>query len=221
VADLVRALAVSDEEVPSLQEGRAARLGVDLLLGAGDLPFEYLGSLVDLVDRPAVFVPGNHDPDVSGPSNLTGLSLPGLSKEALGPAGFINADGRVVDVAGLRIAGLGGCLRYRPGPNQWSELEQARRGRRLVRAARRLRKWDGRGVDILLTHAPPRNCGDGEDPPHRGFECLHAIVEALQPQVLVHGHIHPYGRHAPDRHLGATTVVNVVGYRVLVLEARP
>lgn len=26
---------------------------------------------------------------------------------------------------------------------------------------------DGRIVDILLTHAPPRRCGDREDPPYR------------------------------------------------------
>jgi Icc-related predicted phosphoesterase len=204
VAVVVRALAVSDEEVSYLRAGRAAALEVDLVISAGDLSFEYLGALVDLVDRPGVFVPGNHDPDVSG------FSKPG-------PAGFVNADGRVVDVGGIRFAGLGGCLRYRPGPNQWSELEQARRGRRLVRAARRLRRRDGRGVDILLTHAPPRHCGDREDQPHRGFECLHDVVAALQPRLLVHGHIHPYGQPVPDRLLGQTAVVNVVGHRELLL----
>jgi Icc-related predicted phosphoesterase len=132
-----------------------------------------------------------------------------------GPAGFENADLRVVDVAGLRIAGLGGCLRYRPGPNQWSEAEQARRARRLVRIARRARRKDGRAVDVLLTHAPPRHCGDREDGPHRGFECLHALVEALRPRLLVHGHIHPHGEPVPDRMLGSTRVVNVVGRKVV------
>jgi Icc-related predicted phosphoesterase len=204
VAAMVRALAVSDEEVSALTAGRAGALGIDLVIGAGDLSFEYLSALVDLVDRPGVFVPGNHDPDVSG------FSKPG-------PAGFVNADGRVVDVGGVRVAGLGGCLRYRPGPNQWSELEQARRGRRLVRAALRRRRRDGRDVDILLTHAPPRHCGDGEDRPHHGFECLHEVVAALQPRLLVHGHIHPYGQPVPDRLLGQTAVVNVVGHRELVL----
>jgi hypothetical protein len=190
MAVVVRALAVSDEEVSYLRVGRAAALRVDLVIAAGDLSFEYLGALVDLVDRPGVFVPGNHDPDVSGFSKHAGLSLrAGMPKDWPGLAGFVNADGRVVDVGGVRVAGLGGCLRYRPGPNQWSELEQARRGRRLVRAARRLRSRDGRGVDILLTHAPPRHCGDREDQPHHGFECLHEVVAALQPRLLVHGHI--------------------------------
>jgi hypothetical protein len=218
MAVVVRALAVSDEEVSYLRVGRAAALGVDVVIAAGDLSFEYLGALVDLVDRPGVFVPGNHDPDVSRFSKHASLSLrAGMPKDWPGLAGFVNADGRVVDVGGVRVAGLGGCLRYRPGPNQWSELEQARRGRRLVRGARRLRSRDGRGVDILLTHAPPRHCGDREDQPHRGFDCLHEVVAALQPRLLVHGHIHPYGQPVPDRLLGETAVVNVVGHRVLVL----
>jgi calcineurin-like phosphoesterase family protein len=215
---VVRALAVSDEEVPFLRAGRARNLGVDLVIAAGDLSFEYLRVIADLVDRPGVMVPGNHDPDLSGFSERAGLWLrAGVPEDWPGPAGFVDADGRVVDVGGVRVAGLGGCLRYRRGPNQWSESEQARRARRLVRAARRLHRRDGRGVDILLTHAPPRHCGDGEDQPHHGFECLHTVVAALQPRLLVHGHIHPYGQSMPDRQLGATAVVNVVGHRVLEL----
>jgi calcineurin-like phosphoesterase family protein len=218
VAGVLRALAVSDEEVSYLDAGHAAALGVDLLIGAGDLSFDYLGVLIDLVNRPGVFVPGNHDSDLPGfPKPVSSSLRTGLPKKGPGPAGFVNADGRVVDVGGVRVAGLGGCLRYRPGLNQWSEIEQARRGRRVVRAARRLRRRDGGDVDILLTHAPPRHCGDREDLPHRGFECLHDVVAALQPRLLVHGHIHPYGQAMPDRLLGQTAVVNVVGHRVLVL----
>ena len=218
MAAVVRALAVSDEEVPYLGAEHAAALEVHLLIGAGDLSFDYLGVLIDLVNRPGVFVPGNHDADLPGFPQQTALSRRmGMLKNGPAPAGFVNADGRVVDVAGVRVAGLGGSLRYRPGLNQWTEHEQARRGRQIVRAARRLRRRDGRGVDILLTHAPPRHCGDREDLPHRGFECLHEVVAALQPRLLVHGHIHPYGQPMPDRQLGQTTVVNVVGHRVLVL----
>lgn len=204
---------MSDEEVAT--PGRQAP-DVDLVVAAGDLRFDYLASLADLLDRPGVLVPGNHDPDLSGYRQLAGMwTRAGLPASWPGPAGFVDADGRVVDVAGLRVAGLGGCLRYRPGPNQWTEREQARRGRRLVRAACRLRRRDGRRVDVLLTHAPPRHCGDREDGPHRGFGCLHDVVAALRPRLLVHGHIHPYGDPVPDRMLGRTRVVNVVGRRVL------
>ena len=216
LAPVVRVLAVSDE-VDAWGRG-ATRPGVELILAAGDLPFDYLAELSDRIDRPGVMVPGNHDPDITGFSSRAGLSLrAGVPTPWPGPAGFLDADGRVVDVAGLRVAGLGGCVRYRPGPNQWTQAQQARRGRRLVRAARRRTRRDGRPVDVLLTHAPPRHCGDREDPPHHGFECLHDVVAALAPRLLLHGHIHPFGRPVPDRVLGTTRVVNVVGRRVLEL----
>jgi hypothetical protein len=32
---------------------------------------------------------------------------------------------------------------------------------------------------------------------------------------MLHGHIHPHGGVKPDRHLGDTRVVNVVGYKIL------
>jgi len=213
---MVRTLAVSDEEVAGMRLGAALRIAPALVLAAGDLAFDYLTAIADQLDRPAVMVPGNHDRDLSGYRQHRGLWMrAGRPTEWPGPAGFENADGRIVDAAGLRIAGLGGCLRYRDGPNQWTEAQQARRAKRLVREARRAERRDGRGVDVLLTHAPPRHCGDREDGPHRGFECLHALVDQLRPQVLVHGHIHPYGEQLPDRALGTTRVVNVVGRKVL------
>ncbi|MFC4949469.1 metallophosphoesterase family protein [Pseudonocardia sp. GCM10023141] len=215
---MVRALVVSDEVDAGLRACAPRRCDVDVIIAAGDLPFDYLADLCNTVDRPGVLVPGNHDPDLSGFSDSTGLcTRAGLPDTWPGPAGFDDADGRIVDVAGLRIAGLGGCVRYRPGPNQWTQSQQARRARRLVRAARRMRRRDGRGVDVLLTHAPPRHCGDGEDAPHHGFDCLHGVVAALAPRLLLHGHIHPYGQPAPDRFLGETRVVNVVGRRIMEL----
>ncbi|MDQ3789025.1 MAG: metallophosphoesterase [Actinomycetota bacterium] len=205
-------LTVSDEIVESLWTERVAeRFGsVDLVLAAGDLPFDYLEFLSSALDRPLVFVPGNHDADLSAYSRRRGLWLAaGFPARYPGPGGAVNADGRVVEVAGLRIAGLGGSIRYNDGPNQWTERQQSRRAARLVRAAR------GRPVDVLLTHSPPLGVGDRDDPPHRGFACLHTVVERLQPAVLVHGHIHPYGQPVPDRSMGETRVLNTVGYRIL------
>ncbi|HVW45255.1 MAG TPA: metallophosphoesterase [Amycolatopsis sp.] len=208
----MRALVVADEVDERLWSHGPHRLSADLVLGAGDLPFDYLTYLADALDAPCVFVPGNHDADLSGFTRFGGLSMrDGFPREWPGPAGGINADGRVVDVAGLRIAGLGGSVRYNDGPNQWTQSQQARRARRLVRAAERRRRKDGRGVDVLLTHAPPRGLGDREDPPHHGFDCLLWTVERLRPKWLLHGHIHPHGEAQPDRRLGETIVRNVVG----------
>ncbi|MEU5693709.1 metallophosphoesterase [Actinosynnema sp. NPDC020468] len=216
-----RVLAVADEVVERLwTEQVLAHSAVDLIVAAGDLPFDYLEFLSDRLDRPCVFVPGNHDVDLGGYVKVRGLwTRAGLPARWPGPAGAVNADGRVVDVAGVRIAGLGGSIRYNAGPNQWTERQQARRLRALLRRAW-WRTKDGRGVDLLLTHSPPLDCGDEPDPPHRGFACLHRAVRRLRPGLLLHGHVHPHGQRRADRVLGGTTVVNVVGYKVLDVPAR-
>lgn len=211
-----RILAVADEVVEQLWTDQVHALDVDLIVAAGDLPFDYLEFLANALDKPLVFVPGNHDVDLSGYSNVRGLwTKAGVPVRWPGPTGAVNADERVIDVAGLRIAGLGGSIRYNKGPNQWTERQQARRARRVSRLAGWRRLRDGRGVDVLLTHSPPLDCGDEPDAPHRGFACLGSLVSRLQPSFLLHGHIHPHGVPRPDRLLGATRVVNVVPYKVL------
>ena len=65
------------------------------------------------------------------------LSAGDLPCESPRPHGAVNADGLVVEAAGLRIAGLGGCVRYRPGPHQYTQREYDGRAHRLVRRARR------------------------------------------------------------------------------------
>lgn len=194
---MVRVLAVADEEVLAL-ESRARTTEVDVVVSAGDLPWDYLERLVELVDAPAVFVPGNHEPLDRGPA----------------PQGMSSADQQVLDVAGLRIAGLGGCVHYNGGPHQHTQAEYGRRAERLARQA------GGAGVDLVLTHAPPLGLGDQPDPSHVGIEALHGLVAALEPTWLLHGHIHPYGMHKPDRTIGGTTVRNVIPWQVLEVEPR-
>ncbi len=219
---MTRLLAVSDEVVESLWSERVRRLQPDLIVGCGDLPFDYLAYLVSTLNVPAVFVPGNHDPDVSAVTH-TRAGLPirsGLPATPVGPSGYSNADRRIVDAAGIRLAGLGGSVRYRPGPNQYTQRQLARRAGTVRRRAAWQRWRDGRGVDVLLTHSPPAGLGDEDDPPHRGFTALHPLVARLQPALLLHGHIHPHGIPRPDRTMGNTRVCNVVGYRILELPDR-
>jgi hypothetical protein len=186
-------------------------------VACGDLPADYLRALMNRLDLPLVYVPGNHDPELSGyRQSRSGLVLrAGLPARSPWPDGAINADRQVVDIGGLRIAGLGGCLRYNSGPNQYTQRQQARRALGLRGRARWRRLRDGRGVDVLLTHAPPRGVGDGPDQPHRGFDCYHRLVSALQPVALLHGHVHPYGAAVPSHLLGGTTVANVTGWQLL------
>ena len=214
---MVRVLAVADEVSDALWGPKAAALAPDLVLAAGDLPWDYLEFLASATNRPVVFVPGNHDP--AAPrirAHRSGQFLrAGMPCDPPRPAGCQNADGTVVDAGGLRIAGLGGCVRYRPGPNQYSQREYHRRAARLLRRVGRLQRRSPGAVDVLLTHAPPRGLGDEDDRPHVGVEALHAVLDRLHPRWHLHGHIHPYGFPRPDRRAGDTTIRNVIPYRVL------
>src|ERR1700684_2664242 len=106
----VRVLAVSGGGGGGIGADAGPVRGADLIVACGDLPFEYLGSLMNALDVPLVFVPGNHDPDLSGyRSSRAGLTLrAGMPVRAPWPDGAVNADGHVVDAAGLRLAGLRG-----------------------------------------------------------------------------------------------------------------
>lgn len=214
---MVRVLAIADEETDRLTPDRIRELGADLVVSAGDLPWSYVEYVACAADRPLVFVPGNHDPELPrGRFNQRGLWVSdGRIDDEPRPLGGVNADRHVVEAAGLRIAGLGGCVRYRSGPHQYTQREFARRARRLARASRR-----APGIDILLTHAPPSGLGDEEDGPHQGIVALHPLLDILQPTFHLHGHIHPHGHPKPDRQVGPTTVANVIPYRVFDIEPR-
>jgi predicted phosphodiesterase len=213
-------LAVADEIDEALYGPALEELGPDLIVSCGDLPLDYLEYLVTRLNAPLVYVPGNHDPDLRArhPGISSSLWPIPPTQEPPGPLGGANADLRVVDAGGLRFAGLGGCVRYRDGPNQYTQTEMRRRARllRLRVGAKRLR--DGRGVDVLLTHAPPFGVGDDDDPAHVGIQALHALVARLRPSHLLHGHIHPFGEEKVDRMMGTTRVVNVIPRRLLEVD---
>ena len=111
---VVRVLAVSDEADEGLCANVGLASGAELILACGDLPFDYLEYLMNALDVPLVFVPGNHDPDLAGYRvSRAGLTLrAGLPVRAPWPDGSMCADGGIADVAGLRVAGLGGCRTY-------------------------------------------------------------------------------------------------------------
>lgn len=213
---MVRVLAVSDEVVESLCSPAVSELDPRIVLATGDLPWDYLEFLSSALDVPVVFVPGNHDPAVenSRQSRRGVFVRDGLVVDAPRPLGAVNADLTIVEAAGLRIAGLGGCVRYRPGPNQYTQKQFDRRARTLARRARKA----GGQIDVLITHAPPLGLGDGEDTAHEGIAALHGLLMEIAPAWHLHGHIHPYGQPQHDRELGTTTIRNVVPWALLDIE---
>jgi Icc-related predicted phosphoesterase len=197
----VRLLAVSDEVEPQLLDERtvAAQGRVDLVIGCGDLPADYLDALATVYAAPLVFVRGNHD-------------LPGRQGDYPQAA---EIDGRVVKERGLLIAGLEGSIKYSDGPHQYTERQMTAK----VLALRlRLRL---RHPDILITHGPPAGLNEGTDAPHRGLQAVRRAVELFRPRLLLHGHVHPYGREINrESRLGETRVINVVGHRLIELPPR-
>jgi hypothetical protein len=231
----VRILAVADEVDELLTPDAIGRMRPELVLSCGDLSVDYLEYLVTVAAVPLLFVPGNHDGALGRPRerarSSVGVILPDAGGLAVGgawgrpqedppldPGGCTNVDGRIVEVKGLRVAGLGGSNRYAPGPNQYTQAEMRRRCRRLEARARLRRRLHGRRLDVLLTHAPPLGVGDDDDPCHVGFAAFHRLARTLRPGLLVHGHIHPHGRSLPDRWLDGVRVVNVVPSKVLDLD---
>ena len=200
----MRILLISDEESPYFWDHyKAGRLdGIDLILSAGDLKPEYLSFLVTLGRAPVLYVCGNHD---------------GIY-ERRPPEGCECIDDKLVTVKGLRILGLGGCQLYNGGPHQYSESQMRRRIHRQFLALHR-----SRGIDILLTHAPLRGYGDGDNLPHRGFEAFFPLLDRYQPAYMVHGHIHQRYTSRMERVLQYhnTTIINACGYYILDIPDPP
>ena len=90
---------------------------------------------------------------------------------------------------------------------------------RRIRKTRRAVKKAG-GVDIILTHAPARGFGDGDDPAHRGFDCFTRMIEEYRPRFFIHGHQHLNYKTFSERiqHCGETTIINACGRCELTID---
>ena len=188
-------------------------LSPDLVVSCGDLPFDYLEYLVSRTNVPLLYVPGNHDPNVK-PPDTTWAALQ-AEIPVPGPQGCDNVDGRVLEVNGLRIAGLGGSLRYKDGPNQYSQAQVLRRAITLELWIRLKRARAGRKLDVLVAHAPPFGVTEAKDATHEGFKALNRLIKEFHPLLLVHGHVHPYGRALPELQLDGTRIVNAIPSRLI------
>lgn len=188
----MKILCVSDEECPALwtEYARNRLREYDLIISCGDLKAEYLSFLVTLARCPVLYVHGNHDT--------------GYAKKW--PEGCDCIDGKLVEYNGVRILGLGGCRRYHPGEQQYTDKEMRRRIRKL-----RFCLWRCKGVDILVTHAPAEGLGDLDDYAHRGFGAFREFLDKYRPKYMLHGHVHLRYQHDRERCVsyGDTTIINV------------
>jgi Icc-related predicted phosphoesterase len=208
-------LAVTDEADPRIHsDSLRERMGhVAFAVSCGDLPASYLEFIADALNRPVYYVLGNHAEE---------LTRCRLEKDACKPTGAIDLGGKVVrdPGTGLILAGFPGSPRYCEGePVQYSEWEIGLMATKMAPRLHLNRLRYGRALDLLVTHAPPRDINDRPDPAHRGFVALRGFLDKWQPAYHIHGHIHLYDRSQPFRQrFGETDVINVFPYRVLELE---
>lgn len=223
---MVKILCVSDHIDPLVYTtGIRERFGdVDLVLSAGDLPLDYYDFIVSNLNKPLLFVFGNH--------NLRRMHLYRRSRdcfEAVRDVGNFSAmhygvgaryvNLKVVREKGLLVAGLGGTRLYNRQANQFSETHMFFRMLRLVPHMLWNRVAHGRFVDIVLTHAPPYGVNDMPDVCHRGFKTFGWLISRFRPRYLVHGHVHLYDRNAlREQVVGDTRVVNAYDHVVITME---
>ena len=185
----MKILLVSDEPDPALWDyyvpGRLS--GYDLILSAGDLDASYLSFLVTMANIPVLYVHGNHN----------------TSYDRFPPEGCECIEDRLVVCKGVRILGLGGSAVYSGEKHQYTERQMQRRIAKLEHAVKK-----AGGVDIVLTHCPPRGFGDADDYAHRGFDAFLPMLDKWKPKYLVHGHVHMAYGIAREHSYGDTRIVN-------------
>ena len=171
----------------------------DLIISCGDLPPEYLSFLSSAFQAPLCYVRGNHD----------------IRYDSKPPMGCIDMHGRLERFGGISILGLEGSRWYNGGPNQYREFQMKR-----IIMGLRWKIWRNRGVDIVITHAPPRHIHDAEDRCHRGFVCFRQLINRYSPRYFLHGHIHD--RFDDPAHritlVNRTKVINTCGYYLFETE---
>jgi hypothetical protein len=217
----VKILGVADHIDPIVYSAaiRERFRDVDLVIGAGDLPVDYLDFICTTLGKPLLFVFGNHN--LTGFHDLNRASDPyekgrsWVSGRLRGPGGLY-IDRRVIRIKGLLVAGLGGSPWYNGGDNQFSERSMFLRALRLVPRLVWNRLRHGRYLDVLVTHSAPYGVQDGTDRAHVGFRTFLWIMKNFKPRYLIHGHVHLWDRNQPrvSRYL-ETTVVNAYDHVII------
>lgn len=205
---LVRILAVSDQIVDRIYTlaPNGHFRDVDLILGCGDLPYNYLEYIVTVLNKPLYYVPGNHDPEFN-PRDLRSKA-----------EGGINLDLKTVCHKDYLIGGFGGSVRYRPnGTNQYTQLEASQRAFQMMPSLFGNFVRYGRALDILITHSPPFGIHDDTDLAHNGLKALNWLIRTVKPRYLLHGHTHFYRKNISDSEttINGTTIINVYPYKVI------
>ncbi len=164
-----------------------------VLLGDYDLKKPLQDYLKDIIDETKIWwIPGNHDFDP--PEHYHNLFSSQLSMQNL----HLN----VVNIAGLRIAGLGGIFLgrvwYPPDTPKWKSKQHFLKSTSVDNQYQKMSlkyqsaiwpeewaKLKNLKADILVTHEAPRS--------HKhGFIVIDQLAEAMEVKQVFHGHLHEH-----------------------------
>ena len=197
----MKILAISDKINTDFYENfkRSRFQGIELLIACGDLSRYYLNFLIDALNVPCFFVPGNHDA--------------ALEKEP--PQGWQSLHREMLEHNGRFFAGVGGSPFYNgESPYQYTEFQMKLYFYMLGWRLRKVPK-----LDVLVTHAPAFGLGDiPGSVVHQGFYSTLAFIERYQPKLVLYGHSHlNYGVKRVFKH-NETWLVNAYDHIVIDLE---
>jgi hypothetical protein len=207
-----RILALADEVDGSLEspETRTQLMPLDLIVGCGDLPVDYLRFVADaFATVPLAYVRGNHDVGGEwGTGTATTIHLP----EPL-------VDGRPWTDGQLTVVGFSGIPRVGGNGLQVSSLARLQQ---VIGAWLRLGWGRGNAPVLMVSHVAPRGINDGPDRVHRGSRGLRWLAARLHPPLWLHGHTTLVTRRFEDRsvHRDGTLFYNAFGANLVELVPR-
>jgi len=214
----MKILCISDEIDPLVYSLNAKKRfsDIDLVISSGDLPGRYYEFIISTLNKPLLYVNGNHNGIHKSENCFNRGLMDDGSDDYFGEC----IDGKVIYLKkfDLIVAGIGGSMRYNTGPDQYSEKAQRRRIARMAPTLLYNKLAHGRFVDIAVTHAAPLGINDGDDICHRGFECFNRFMELYKPTCLLHGHMHlpDMNKRPVTEAANGTKVINV--YKSYIME---
>jgi Icc-related predicted phosphoesterase len=108
---------------------------------------------------------------------------------------------------------------YNYSPVQYSDTTMLWMALRMAPGMLWRRRRYGRGVDVFVTHSPPRGIHDMPDRPHTGFRALRLVIDWYRPRYLIHGHVDVLDRRRPtETVVDQTVVININPCRVLTVD---
>lgn len=199
----MKILAVSDVELPQFAQAKYLHeqfADAELLVSCGDMPVHYLDFIGSVLNVPLFYVRGNHD---------TGYVHP--------DPGGDNLHLRFHRFKGYLFVGLEGSIRYSRGSVQYTESEMLLNVLRLLPKMMVNRVRRGAGVDVLVTHSPPKGIHDlPDDFAHRGFRSIRWLLWWGRPRYMLHGHVDTWDRRRTRRtEYARTLVLNINPYMVV------